>query len=53
MRTRRKKVFVFTDLHWSLGRVYRDVASSLEDLYEFRFVSWATYTPQEFREAYQ
>ena len=53
MRTQRKKVFVFTDLHWSLGRVYRDVASALEDLYEFRFLSWATYTHQEFRTHYQ
>jgi len=48
------KVLVFSDLHWSLGRVYRDVAHELTQRghFEFQFLSWATYGPQQFRDLY-
>jgi glycosyltransferase involved in cell wall biosynthesis len=34
------KVFIFSDTHWALGRVYRDVMKQLKDEVEFVFLNW-------------
>ena len=36
-----RKVFVFSDLNWSLGRVYRDIAVQLKE-FEFKYQDWGT-----------
>jgi hypothetical protein len=44
------KVFVFAELKWALGRIYKDVFKQLD--YEVRFVSWEHYTIQEVVDTY-
>lgn len=39
------KIFIFSDTHWSLGRVHRDVMKQLP--YEVRYTDWANYTYEE------
>ena len=36
------KVVVFTELKWSLYRVYKDIAKYLPD-YEFKFINWSSW----------
>ena len=45
-----KKVFVFSDTHWSLGRIHRGIAKQLKDTHEFRYIDWAKWSPEEFIE---
>lgn len=47
-----KKLFIFSDTHWSLGRVHRDIAKQLEPEFETKFVDWATYNSIQFLEHY-
>jgi hypothetical protein len=42
-----KKLFIFSDTHWSLGRVYRDIGKQLSDEYELRYSDWASYSLNE------
>lgn len=45
------KIFIFSDTHWSLGRVHRDVMKQLP--YEVRYTDWAEYTIAEFFSNYE
>lgn len=36
------RIGVFSDIHWSMGRVYRDVANALSD-WDFEFISWSNW----------
>jgi glycosyltransferase involved in cell wall biosynthesis len=38
----KKKIFIFSDTNWSLGRVYTDIMKQLKNEYEFKFVEWST-----------
>lgn len=44
------KVFVFSDTHWALGRVHRDVMKELD--HEVRYTDWDGYSTTEFIENY-
>jgi glycosyltransferase involved in cell wall biosynthesis len=44
------KLFIFSDTHWSLGRVHRDVVKQL--LCEVRYTDWGSYTREEFLSNY-
>jgi glycosyltransferase involved in cell wall biosynthesis len=39
------KVFIFSDTHWALGRIHRDVMKQLD--HEVRYTDWASYTSNE------
>lgn len=45
------KVGVFSDIYWSIGRVYRDIANNLPG-YEFRYISWANWSLEELHDVY-
>ena len=45
------RIGVFSDTHWSMGRVYRDVANSLPD-YEFEYIDWATWNVESLQGMY-
>lgn len=47
-----KKVLVFSDTHWSLGRIHRGIAKQLKNEYEFRFIDWATWDMGFFLDSY-
>lgn len=47
-----KKVLVFSDTHWSLGRIHRGIAKQLKAEYEFRFIDWADWDFNYFLESY-
>lgn len=47
-----KKVFVFSDTHWSLGRVYRGVEKSLLTDFEFKYLDWGGYGWNDFFNLY-
>jgi hypothetical protein len=47
-----KKLFIFSDTHWSLGRVYRDVAKHLGSEFETKFLDWGNYDSTSFIENY-
>ena len=47
-----KKLFIFSDTHWSLVRVYTDVAKHLSREFETRFLDWANYDTINFLENY-
>jgi len=47
-----KKVFVFSDTHWSLGRVHRGLEKSLSNEFEFKYVDWSGYNWSEFFNLY-
>lgn len=44
------KVFIFSDTHWALGRIHRDVMKQLP--YEVRYTDWAKYSWEEFMNNY-
>lgn len=44
------KVFIFSDTHWALGRIHRDVMKQLP--HEVRYTDWASYSWQEFMDNY-
>jgi glycosyltransferase involved in cell wall biosynthesis len=44
------KVFIFSDTHWALGRIHRDVMKQLN--HEVRYTDWATYSLNEFLDNY-
>ena len=46
------KVFIFSDTHWALGRIHRDVMRQLNH-HEVRYSDWATYNFQEFVNNYE
>ena len=48
----KKKVFVFSDSYWSINRVYRDVEKQLSDDFEFFYMHWRDYDPQDFIKRY-
>lgn len=48
-----RKVFVFSDLNWSLGRVYRDIEKQLKDDFEFKYVDWNDIQRNEIDEIYE
>jgi glycosyltransferase involved in cell wall biosynthesis len=48
----KKKLFIFSDSHWSLGRVYNDVSKQLEDEFEIRFIDWREHSGTQIQEAY-
>jgi len=48
-----KKLFIFSDTHWSLGRVHRDVAKHLGPEFEVRFLDWGNYNASSLIEHYE
>lgn len=44
------KVFIFSDTHWALGRIHRDVMKQLP--HEVRYTDWAKYSWDEFMTNY-
>ena len=44
------KVFIFSDTHWALGRVHRDVMKQLN--HEVRYTDWSKYSWNEFMDNY-
>jgi hypothetical protein len=44
------KVFIFSDTHWALGRIHRDVMKQLN--HEVRYTNWANYSWHEFMNNY-
>lgn len=44
------KIFIFSDTHWSLGRVHRDVMKQLQ--YEVRYIDWSGYDWNSFYNNY-
>lgn len=47
-----KKLFIFSDSKWSLGRVYNDVAKQLADEFEVRFIDWREHAGNQLPETY-
>jgi glycosyltransferase involved in cell wall biosynthesis len=45
------KIGVFSDIHWSLGRVYRDIAKYMPEC-EFRYIHWASWSLKELYDVY-
>jgi hypothetical protein len=45
------KVFIFSDTHWALGRIHRDVMKQLN--HEVQYTDWARYSWKEFMDNYQ
>ena len=45
------RIGVFSDTHWSMGRVYRDVANSLQE-YTFEYIDWATWNVENLQAMY-
>lgn len=45
------KVFIFSDTHWALGRIHRDVMKQLQ--YETRYTDWASFSFEEFMVNYE
>ena len=45
------RIGVFSDTHWSMGRVYRDVANSLPE-YQFEYIDWATWNVESLQGMY-
>lgn len=49
----KKKLFIFSDTNWSLGRVYKDISKQLADEFEIRFTDWRNYTLDEILNNYK
>ena len=46
------RIGVFSDIHWSMGRVYKDVANVLTD-WEFEFINWSNWEYEKLQESYK
>jgi hypothetical protein len=45
------RIGVFSDIHWSMGRVYRDVANALPD-WDFEFINWSNWEYENLQQIY-
>lgn len=48
-----RKIFVFSDLNWSLGRVYRDIEKQLKNEFEFKYQDWGIFDIITFNKNYE
>jgi hypothetical protein len=48
-----KKIFIFSDSHWSLGRVYNDISKELSKEFEITFIDWRKYSWEEITTNYE
>ncbi len=47
-----KKVFVFSDTHWALGRIHRGIEKQLKGEYEFQYIDWSCWEYNDFMRKY-
>ena len=45
------RIGIFSDTHWSMGRVYKDVANTIPD-WDFEFIDWANWTQESIQKMY-
>ena len=48
----KKKLFIFSDTNWSLGRVYNDISKQLSDEFEIRFMDWRDHSGSQLPDSY-